>query len=266
LIHPMKSSLLQVRRRFTSSIPLHDNQDSLPRKPVRCNACYRSCVQLGTEEKLHFCHFGYVKVERVVPAERMDLALRQINLDLGRGLEPSRIEDFYARSFCPELRNSDAILDLYRQSPARELADSLVLPARLRAPSMAQIALRFPEAREAVLPRPHVDGSYGARNGVKAGTVAHFTLLAMVALSDVEHDFAGNGTPKLPNLPAPVQVRVRKGDLLLSHYQLGHAPAPNLSSHVRYAVFFRLYHEAHDADDLGILADIWREFPSLRSQ
>ncbi len=246
-------------------------------------------MQLGSEEKLHFCHFGYVKVERVVPVERMDLALRQINLDLGRGIDPARMEDFYARSFCPELRNDDAILDLYRKSPAREIADSLVTPGRLREPSMAQIALRFPETREAVLPRPHVDGSYGAKNGVKAGTVAHFTLLAMVALSDVEADFAGNftvwpgshhlyeqhfrthgsaemlnGTPRLPNLPEPVQIRLRKGDLLLSHYQLGHAPAPNLSSQVRYAVFFRLYHEAHDADDLEILADIWREFPSLR--
>jgi ectoine hydroxylase-related dioxygenase (phytanoyl-CoA dioxygenase family) len=110
----------------------------------------------------------------------------------------------------------------------------------------------------------------------------------MVALSDVPTDFAGNftvwpgshllyeryfqthdvrdmlhGTPRLEHLPEPTQLRVRAGDLVLAHYQLGHTGAPNLSAHVRYAVFFRLYHEHHDADALDILADIWREFPSL---
>lgn len=118
--------------------------------------------------------------------------------------------------------------------------------------------------------------------------MAHFTLLAMIALSDVESDFAGNftvwpgshrlyeqyfrthdvrdmlaGTPRLESLPPPVQIRVRAGDLVLAHYQLGHAAAPNLSARVRYAVFFRLYHRDHDSQALDILADIWREYPGL---
>jgi len=29
-------------------------------------------------------------------------------------------------------------------------------------------------------------------------------------------------------------------------------------------VSFRLYHRAHDADALDILADIWREYPELQ--
>jgi hypothetical protein len=46
--------------------------------------------------------------------------------------------------------------------------------------------------------------------------------------------------------------------------QLGHAGAPNLAAQLRYAVFFRPYHEHHDPNALDILADIWREFPSLQ--
>jgi ectoine hydroxylase-related dioxygenase (phytanoyl-CoA dioxygenase family) len=72
------------------------------------------------------------------------------------------------------------------------------------------------------------------------------------------------GTPQLEHLPHPVQLQVSAGDVVLTHYQLGHTAAPNLSARIRYAVFFRLYHEQHDADSLDILADIWREFPSLQ--
>jgi hypothetical protein len=75
---------------------------------------------------------------------------------------------------------------------------------------------------------------------------------------------AGHKSPELERLPDPLQLEVRAGDLVLAHYQLGHTGAPNLSAHVRYAFFFRLYHEHHDADSLDILADIQREFLALR--
>jgi hypothetical protein len=249
-------------------------------------------LQLSEEQRAAFYRDGYVKIARAIPTSAVERALSAINTDLGRGLDPARIEEFQARSFCPTLRNAPEILDLFELTPARALADSLVAPGGLRSPQMAQIALRFPSgsrASEATLPRPHVDGSYCPNNGVRAGQVAHFTLLCMIALSDVDDDWAGNfsvwpgshhlyeeyfqsgdvhemiaGTPRLERLPTPLQTRVRAGDLLLAHYQLGHAAAPNLSPHVRYAVFFRLYHRDHDADALDILADIWREYPELR--
>jgi len=113
-------------------------------------------------------------------------------------------------------------------------------------------------------------------------------MLAMVALSDVSADWNGNfsvwpgthheyeryfrehgvsrmleGTPTLERLPEPVQTRVRAGDVILAHYQLGHGAAPNLGSHVRYAIFFRLYHRDHDADAMDVLANIWRDYPTL---
>jgi Phytanoyl-CoA dioxygenase (PhyH) len=250
-------------------------------------------VQLSEAQRAAFYRDGYVRVPGAIVSAHIERALTAINADLGRGLDASRIGEFYARSFCPELRSSPAVLDLFRATPARQLVDSLLAPGRVREPDLAQIALRFPRGADApelpALPRPHIDGTYGPSNGVRPGQVAHFTLLCMVALSDVSADFAGNfsvwpgthqlyeryfqthdvremrgGTPQLEALPRPVQLQVQAGDLVLAHYQLGHAAAPNLSAHVRYAVFFRLYHEHHDPEALDILADIWREFPGLQ--
>lgn len=249
---------------------------------------------LSEADRATFHRDGYLHLPAVISSERIALALAAINADLGRGFPPERIGEFYARSFCPELRSTAPILDLFSGS-ARQWADALLAPGRVREPSIAQIALRFPlgaQQCDASLRgqlRPHIDGSYSPSNGVRPGQVAHFTLLCMVALSDVATDFAGNftvwpgshqlyeryfqahdvrdmlrGTPRLEHLPEPAQLRVRAGDVVLAHYQLGHTGAPNLSSQIRYAVFFRLYHEHHDPDGLDILADIWREFPSLQ--
>lgn len=245
-------------------------------------------VTLTNEQKRNFYRDGYLHIPGVVSQQSVDRALALINTDLGKGIDPARISEFYARSFCPGLRNVPEIIDLFEATDARAWADSLVAPGAVETPSMAQIALRFPDPRPALLPRPHVDGSYGPQNGVRPGTVAHFTMLAMVALSDVCADYNGNfsvwpgthhryeryfrehgaermldGTPKLEQLPEPVQTKVAAGDLVLAHYQLGHAAAPNLGSRVRYAIFFRLYHRAHDRDALDILTDIWREYPAL---
>jgi ectoine hydroxylase-related dioxygenase (phytanoyl-CoA dioxygenase family) len=242
-------------------------------------------MTLNDEQRRAFHQHGYIIVRQVIPRERVERALRLINASLGRGVDPARLAEFSARSFCPELRQAPEILELFEATPARPLADSLVAAGGLRPPAQGQIALRFPTAVEAPLPRPHVDGTYAPLNAVQPGQVAHFTLLAMVALSDVDADFRGNftvwpgshhlyegyfrqhdpsdmaaGTPQLDSLPAPLQTRVEAGDLLLAHYQLGHAAAPNHGPRVRYAVFFRLYHRDHDAADTSILADIWREY------
>lgn len=258
-------------------------------------------MQIHDEQRRAFYRDGYLQIPGAVPRAYVERALAAINADLGRGLDPTRIEEFYARSFCPELRSSAAILELFEATPARSLADALVVPGELRAPRQGQIALRFPGCSPptgtlgtgapdpARALRPHLDGTYNPSNGVRKGHVAHFTLLAMIALSDVDKDFAGNftvwpgshhlyeqyfrshdvremtrGTPHVDGLPAPYQTRVKAGDLLLAHYQLGHTGAPNLSAFVRYAVFFRLYHRDHDPNALDILADIWREYTALR--
>ena len=135
-------------------------------------------------------------------------------------------------------------------------------------------------------------------NGVPAGTIYHFTALAAAFLSDVDDAFAGNFTvwpgshralaahfargagdsglasladpgtsfPPMP-LAASRQLTVKAGDALLAHYLLVHGVAANLGPHVRYAVFFRLFHHGHDpaSTSASALGDLWREWDGVRA-
>jgi len=123
---------------------------------------------------------------------------------------------------------------------------------------------------------------------VPAGAILNFTALVGVYLSDVTTVDAGNftvwpgshhlyedyfrvhgpqslleGMPSVA-LPEPVQVRARPGDAVISHYQLGHSIAPNLSPHVRYAVYFRFSRHGHEAVRWDCMTDIWREWQGMR--
>src|SRR5918912_30557 len=131
-------------------------------------------------------------------------------------------------------------------------------------------------------------GMHTPTNGVPEGTIATFTALVGVFLSDVPHDFMGNftvwpgthrlyeayfrqhgpqtlldGMPPL-ELPAPEQVTARAGDAVFCHYQLAHGIAGNSSPHIRYAVFFRLCHVDHEAVHWHCMTDIWREWAGMR--
>jgi ectoine hydroxylase-related dioxygenase (phytanoyl-CoA dioxygenase family) len=134
---------------------------------------------------------------------------------------------------------------------------------------------------------PHIDGVYSPGNGVPPGKLSHFTALIGVFLSDVPAADRGNFTvwpgshrllaehvrqhgraaiatsfPALP-LPAPRAILARAGDAVLAHYQLAHGIAPNLGPHIRYAVFFRLYHVAHEARGDEPLGDLWCEWEGM---
>lgn len=127
-------------------------------------------------------------------------------------------------------------------------------------------------------------------NGVPAGTLGNFTMLAAVLLSPLDRPYAGNftvwpgthrlfeayfrehgpeallkGMPPVP-LPEPVQVEGAPGDVVLAHYQLMHGVAPNLSPHVRYAIFYRLNHTARTTGwSREAMLDIWAEWPGIRA-
>jgi ectoine hydroxylase-related dioxygenase (phytanoyl-CoA dioxygenase family) len=72
-----------------------------------------------------------------------------------------------------------------------------------------------------------------------------------------------DGFPALP-MPEPLQLTGRAGDVVLAHYALAHAAAPNLGPHVRYAVFFRLYHADHDQAGTRPLTQLWTLWEGLR--
>jgi Phytanoyl-CoA dioxygenase (PhyH) len=233
---------------------------------------------------------GYATIPDVVPAARRDAALRAINRSLGQGLPPSELPVFRSRSFCPELQREPVILDLLRATPAWSLAESLLGAGAVETVRSGQIALAFPQADPAGPPCPHLDGLHTPTNGVPAGEVRSFTLLAGIVLSDVAAAGAGNltvwpgshllyetyfreqeprsllqGMPPVA-LPPPVEVTARAGDVVLCHYQLAHAVGANTSPHVRYAVYFRLKSRGHDGRRWECLTDLWKEWPGLRER
>jgi len=231
---------------------------------------------------------GYVVLPALVPRERHEAALRAINASLGRGLAPEDVPRMRAQSFCPELQKADVILDLFRATAASAVAASLVGKEGLERVTTAQIALSFPsDSDPGARPHPHLDGMYTPDNGVPAGSVLSFTMLAGIVLSDVETPDAGNlvvwpgshqvleryfrtqgpksllsGMPTV-DLGRPEPVHARAGDVVLCHYQLAHAAGPNTSPHVRYAVYFRLKRKGHDRLKWESLTDVWREWPGI---
>jgi hypothetical protein len=233
---------------------------------------------------------GYVVIPGVVPRVMVDAALRAVNANLGQGIDPEKVPIYQSRSFCPELQSAAVMTDLFNATPARALVESFVGEGNLRPVGGAQIALRFP--RDADPPSRlggHLDGMYSPLNGVAAGTISNFTMLAVILLSDVPAPWSGNftvwpgthhgfesyfrehgpeallqGMPPI-EYPEPVQICGRAGDLVLAHYQLAHAAGPNSSPHVRYAAIFRCHHVDHGSHRPEAMTDLWLEWPAVRA-
>lgn len=248
-------------------------------------------MHLSMDEKRQIFENGYAVLKNVIPRRMVDAALRQINHAVGEGMDPTQMPIFRAQSYCPELRNDPAIMDLLIKSPLWDLTESALGEGKIRPVRGGQIALRFPVLADP--PRPvgmHLDGMYTPDNGVKQGTIANFTALIGVFLSDVETEYAGNfsvvagshkiyesyfrehgaeallqGMPPV-EVPPVQQLRARAGDAVLCHYQIAHGVAQNVSPHVRYAIFFRLHHVEMDPTHWQApMQDIWMHWPGIRS-
>lgn len=249
----------------------------------------RLIMQLNFKQKQQIFEDGFVHVPGVVPRVMIEAAQRAINNSLGQGVHPDDIARFSAQSYCPEVQSTPVITDLYNATPLRALAESAIAPDVLKGVGSGQIALRFPTLKDPPpLPRAHLDGVYTPTNGVPKGTIASFTALVAVLLSDLERDDAGNftvwpgshhvyrkhfaehghglllGEKTDVEIGAPKAITGRAGDVILCHYQLGHGITPNVSPDVRYAVFFRLKHHDHEAQSIEVLTDIWRHWPGIR--
>ena len=130
----------------------------------------------------------------------------------------------------------------------------------------------------------------GRRNRSRVGgQVGAFSLLAGVVLHDLVPPFVGSFTvwpgaheavhavlrssgvegfcakrPDLSAVTSPVELPIRRGDLILAHPLLPHAAAFNHSPDVRYAVYFRLRHACHEAlRDEMLEEDMWCEMHGI---
>jgi hypothetical protein len=246
-------------------------------------------MALSDAQKQELYQAGFVKLPGIVPPELVRTALQAINSSLGeQGIAPQRLTEFRAQSYCPELRSSPPITDLLTRSSLWDAAESAIGVGAIRPVKGGQIALRFPTMGTPRDPSPHLDGMYTPTNGVPEGTIANFTALIGIFLSDVPGPFCGNlavwpgthhlyqtyfrahgpqsllnGMPSIDLQPAQ-QVTARAGDAVLCHYQLAHGITGNGSPHVRYGIFFRLSHVDHDAMHWECMTDIWREWGGMR--
>ncbi len=246
-------------------------------------------MDLTRDQKQHFFEHGYVRLPGAVPQEQVRTALRNINASLGNeGIDPARLTTFRAQSYCPELTGSPVITGLITETPVWPLAESAIGRGKIQPVRGGQIALRFPSMQPASAAHPHLDGMYTPTNGVAEGTIANFTALVGVLLSDLPDPDAGNlvlwpGTHRLfeqyfrehgpqsllegmpaVTLPEPVQITGTAGDVVLCHYQLAHGIAGNASPHIRYAIYFRLKHVEHEALRWECMTDIWREWEGMQ--
>jgi ectoine hydroxylase-related dioxygenase (phytanoyl-CoA dioxygenase family) len=245
-------------------------------------------MQLTYTQKQEFYQTGYVKIPGVVPQVMIDAAVRAINASVGQGIDPAQVPIYQSRSFCPELQHEAVITDLFNKTPASALAESLIGVGKVQPVGAGQIALRFPTLQDPPAPpRPHLDGMYTPTNGVTAGTIRNFTMLLGIALSDVTTPYAGNltvwpgthhiyekyfrenGPEALLNgmppveIPEPVQLFAKAGDMIMAHYELAHGVAQNVSPHPRFAIYFRLFHVDHDQHGHETMSDIWREWEGM---
>jgi hypothetical protein len=243
-------------------------------------------VKLTAAQEGELVRDGYVCIPDLIPAPLIAAALKAINHSLGRGLPPEQVAVYRSRSFCPELQHASVILDLFHETPARTVAESLL--GRIEDVRSGQIALAFPQMEPPAPAYPHLDGLHTPTNGVPAGEVRSFTLLVGVILSEVGATGAGNltvwpgshrlyesyfrergprslleGMPPV-TLSDPVEVTGRPGDVVLCHYQLAHAVGVNTSSDIRYAVYFRVKSRGHDGRRWECLTDLWKEWPGIR--
>lgn len=245
---------------------------------------------LDAAERRALLEDGYLLLPAAVPRALVDGALAAINGSLGElGIAKDELPTFRARTFTPELTTHPALTALFFASGLGAAAHGALGAGNLRPPREAQIALRFPVPPPGAPPGPHIDGIAYPGNGVPPGVLLHFTALGAVFLSAVDGPDQGNFTvwpgshrlieahfrqhgprgivdrfPDLP-LPAPRQITARPGDALLAHYALAHGIAPNTGPNIRYAVFFRLRHDRHEAFGEGPLSDLWLEWEGVRA-
>jgi hypothetical protein len=246
-------------------------------------------LELSHAQKVAIRDDGFVLVPGVVPRIMCDRALREINHSVGEGMNVADMPILRSQSYCPEITGEPVIRDLLAATPAWQLAESAIGAGRIRAEHHGQIALRFPGLQDPPgEPRPHIDGMYTPTNGVPKGQINNFTALLAVFLSDLSAPYSGNftvwpgshllnaayfrehgpqsllhGMPEV-DLPPAHQVIARAGDIALVHYLVSHGVAPNVSPHVRYAIFFRLTHVDHEAQKWESMSAPWLQWEGMR--
>ena len=224
---------------------------------------------------------GYAHFKGLTPEPLLTAAREAIQHDLLTNYKPESKVDYDNRSYCPEIRDTPAIMNLLLKSPVHNMLDEIFGLDQLGW-DHGQIAIRQAHNHpEPVPPIAHIDGFASGLNGLEEGRIYNHTVLVGVFLTPVRKPFAGNFTvwpgshyvyesyfrergpramkepPPTPELGEPVQLTCEAGDVVLAHYQLGHSAAVNTSDNDRIAVYFRVWLWAVESDRWHYLTNIW---------
>jgi hypothetical protein len=247
---------------------------------------------LTYDQRRQFRDEGYLTLRQAVARPLIDRALRLINHSIGEGIDINTIAVQRATTYCADLTEHPALLDLVNASSVLPQVEALVGRGKVQPIRRAQIALRFPAAEgvEAKSPRGHLDGYGTDTNGIPKGRFSRsFSALAVVLLSDLPQGDSGNFTvwpgshvttadffaqhgvgatydsfPDIPKPRGPVACTGLAGDVVIAHHALFHAAGRHVGPHVRYATIYRVRHVDVEANGCECLTDLWREWDGIR--
>ncbi|MFW5682815.1 MAG: phytanoyl-CoA dioxygenase family protein [Phycisphaeraceae bacterium] len=247
-------------------------------------------MSLTPEQQRQFYKHGFLHIPGAVPVERVERCRRKIHHSIGsRGMDPSELTNYRARSYCPELQNDPDFTQLVRCEVPWQVLNAALGQGNVDVGEWVQIALRFPTMADDPGPAKwHVDGVPTRDNGAPPDRVSHFTCLLGVVLADVPAPGRGNltvwpgghhkmeqwfrdnpvkklleGYPDL-DLADPHPTCARAGDAFMVHYLTPHGVTPNVGPDPRYMVFFRIKHARHAEFGDDCLTDAWLEWPGVR--
>ncbi|MBD2897914.1 hypothetical protein amrb99_68810 [Actinomadura sp. RB99] len=229
-----------------------------------------------------FVKRGYIVVPQVVTGDVLDSAVQRI--DEITAAAPPAADKRGAHFYFLDTEDEPALIAPLTGSPAFGLAEGLVGHGTLELPGQVQISLNIPPFSHRP-GAPHIDAANAEPTGGPVrGT---FTMLAGILMTDQLGENSGNlwvwpGThlkhaeyfrqhgpqmfcayPKI-DLPEPVQITGRAGDLLLAHYLLGHNIGGNYESdRTRRALYFRLSSVGHADRREEFLQDVWLDYEPI---
>lgn len=234
-------------------------------------------AELTLSQKQHLYEQGWVIIPQVVPAEMVRAARDTIDSTIEKYLDSIQTR-------AHELKTDERLTNMLMKTDAFSLIESALGKGKVMPSPNVQCALRFPghDPKSLTNPRPHLDSFHPSVDG-KPGSITPFIALSGFFLNDVEQDNSGNfvvwpGTHRQfeqffqkhgadPNLklgippvdlPEPIQIKAKAGDMILAHYQLAHTATANISNAIRYAVYIRMHHADRPKDSLDVLTDIWK--------
>lgn len=229
------------------------------------------------EQKIHLFEQGWVVIPQVVPADMVRAARNTVNSTIENYLDSIQVH-------AHELKTDERLTNILLKTDAFSLIESALGKGKVVPSTNVQCALRFPghDLKSLNNLRPHIDSFHPSVNG-NPGSIKPFIAIAGFLLNDIDQDNAGNFTvwpgthrqfaeyfekhgadPELKlgippvDLPQPVQIKAKAGDMIFAHYQLAHTAAANISSAIRYTVFIRMHHADRPKDSLDVLTDIWK--------